>query len=73
MLIIGDKVEVLEYLDKKNVGKHGKVVYVGIGIKQVTQTVDVGLPVLESEPRYDVTLDKGKTLHNLREQELRRL
>jgi len=72
MLIIGDKVEVLEYPDKKNVGKHGKVVYVGTGIKQVTQPVDVGLPVLESEPRYDVTLDKGKTIHNLREQELRR-
>ena len=73
MLAIGDNVEVIEHPDKRNMGKRGKVVYVGTGIKPVTQLVDVDLPKPEPEPRYDVTLDRGKALHNLREQELRKL
>lgn len=73
MLALGDKVEIMEYPDKRNKGKRGKVVYVGTGIKPVTQPGDVDLPKPEPEPRYDVTLDNRKTLHNLREQELRKL
>ena len=73
MLAIGDKIEVMEHPEKRNIGKRGKVVYVGTGIKPVTQPFDVDLPKPEPEPRYDVALDRGKTLHNLREQEVRKL
>jgi len=73
MLGIGDKVEIIEHPDKRNLGKHGKVVFIGTGIKPITQPVDVDLPKPEPEPRYDVALDRGKALHNLREQELRKL
>jgi hypothetical protein len=73
MFGIGDRVEVIEHPDKRNLGKRGTVVFVGTGIKPVTQPGDVDLPKPEPEPRYDVALDKGKALHNLREQELRKL
>lgn len=73
MLLIGEKVEVIEHTDKKYVGQSGEVVYVTTGIKRVTEPVVVNLPKQETEPRYSVKLDSGKQLHYLQEQQLRKL
>jgi len=73
MLMIGDKVEVIEYSEKKYMLNHGEVVYVGTGIKSTTQPVDVNLPKQETEPRYIIKLDNGKVLNYLRGQQLRKL
>ena len=73
MLVIGDKVEVIEYSEKKCVWNRGEVIHVGTGIERTTQPVDVNLPKEETEPRYIIKLDNGKVLHYLREQQLRKL
>ncbi len=67
MLVIGDKVKVIEYSEKKYMGNCGEVIYVGTG------TDDVNLPKKETEPSYIIKLDNGKVLHYLREQQLRKL
>jgi RNase P/RNase MRP subunit p29 len=73
MLVIGDKVEVIEYSEKKYIGNRGEVIYAGTGIKSATQPVIVNLPKEETEPRYIVKLDNGKVLQYIREQQLRKL
>jgi hypothetical protein len=72
-LAAGDRVEVIEYSDKKYIGERGTVIHVGTGIKPATQPIEVNLPKQETEPRYSVALDDGGVLHDLREQQLRKL
>jgi hypothetical protein len=71
--VAGDRVQVIEYSDKKHIGGRGTVVHVGTGIKPASQTVIGNLLKQETEPRYSVALDDGGDLHNLREQQLRKL
>lgn len=72
-LVAGDKIEVTEHSAKEYVGKRGEVAHVGSGFKPVTQPVVEKLPKLEEEPRYSVVLEEGGELHNLQEQQLRKL
>jgi len=67
MLVIGDKVKVIEYSERKYMGNRGEVIYAGTG------TVDVNLPKKETEPTYIIKLDNGKVLHYLKEQQLQKL
>ena len=73
MFVIGDKVKVIEYSEKKYNGNRGEVIYAGTGIKITTQPVIDNLPKEETEPRYIVKLNNGKILNYLREQQLRKL
>ena len=70
---LGDKVEIIKHMDKKHVGKRGEIIHTGTGIKPITQPVQVNLPKQETEPRYSVALDDGGELHNLREDQLKKL
>lgn len=71
--VIGDKTEIIEHPNKQYVGKHGRVIHVGTSIKGVTQPVNVKLPKREFEPYYSVALDDGREVHNLKENQLRKL
>jgi RNase P/RNase MRP subunit p29 len=73
MLVIGDKVEVIEHADNKYVGQSGEVTYVTPGVKRVTEPAGVAIPSQQTEPHYGVKLDNGKELHYLREQQLRKM
>lgn len=72
-LAVGDKVQIIEHSNDKHRGRRGEVIRVGSGFKIVSQPVDVDLPKQELEPRYSITLESGKTLHSLREEQLRKL
>lgn len=72
-LVAGDRVQVIEYSDQKHMGERGTVIHVLNGIKPVTHPAHVNLPKQETEPRYNVALDIGGELHDLREQQLRKL
>ncbi len=75
MLAIGDKVELIDCPNKQHVGKNGKVALITTGLKPTSQPVVEyeKLPKEEEEPRYSVELYDGSEIHNLREQQLRKL
>lgn len=73
MLVVGDKVKIIDYPKKEYVGKEGEVFNVGSGVKIVSQPVNDKLPKLESEVRYDIKLDSGKALYSVREQQIQKL
>ena len=73
MLVVGDRVKIIDYPKKEYVGKEGKVFNVGRGIKTVSQPVIENLPKLEDEVRYDIKLDNGKELYKVREQHIQKL
>jgi len=71
--VIGGSVEITGHPKKEYIGKCGKVIYVGSTPKGVNQPVDVKLPQREFEPYYGVALDDGGEVHNLKENQLRKL
>lgn len=73
MLVVGDRVKIIDYPEKKYVGKKGEVFNVGGGVKIVSQPVIEKLPKLETEVRYDIKLDNGKELYSVREQQIQKL
>lgn len=73
MLVVGDRVKIIDYPEKKYVGKKGEVFNVGRGVKIVSQPVIDNLPKLEDEVRYDIKLDNGKALYSVREQQIQKL
>jgi hypothetical protein len=72
-LAAGDRVQVIEHSDPKYIGERGTVIHVETGIEPDTQPIVVKHPKQEIEPRYSVVTDEGGVLHNLREQQLRKL
>lgn len=72
-LAAGDRVQVIEHSDKKHIGERGTIIHVGTGIKPATQPIVVNLPKQETELRYNLAIDESTELHNLREQQLRKL
>lgn len=66
-LAAGDRVEVIKHSYEQHIGARGTVIHVGAGIKHIN------LPELEAEPRYSVAFDDGGVLHDLREEQLRKL
>jgi hypothetical protein len=73
MLVVGDRVKIIDYPEKKYVGKKGEVFNIGGGVKIVSQPVVEKLPRLETEVRYDIRLDNGKELYGVRERQIQTL
>jgi RNase P/RNase MRP subunit p29 len=73
ILMAGERIEVIEHSDKKYMGERGTVIHVRTGINPDAHPVEVNIPKQATEPRYSVALDDGGLLHDLREQQLRKL
>ena len=71
--MLGDKVEIMNHSNKKYVGKLGKVSSIGNGIKPTTETLRGYMPTTETESRYNLELEDGQELFNLRETQIRQL
>ena len=65
MLVVGDRVKIIDYPEKKYVERKGEVLNVRRGVKLVSQPVIEKLPKLESED--------GKALYSIREQQIQKL
>jgi hypothetical protein len=72
-LVVGDRVEVVRHSEPKHIGERGTVIHVGTGIKPTTRAIGEKLPKKETEPRYNMALDDGGDLHDLRAQQMRKL
>jgi hypothetical protein len=72
-LVLGDRVEVIRHSEPKHIGERGTVIHVGTGIKPTTGAIVGKHPKKETEPRYNMALDDGGDLRDLREQQMRKL
>lgn len=70
-LMLGDKIEIVSHTNTRHVGKRGRITSFGSGVEPITQSGN--LPPTETELRYNVKLDGGPELFNLREAQIRKL
>jgi len=75
MLTIGDKVQVVDFTEKRHIGKLGTIFLIRNGLGSHSQPVGEyqKIPQPKIEHRYNVELDEGTKLNDLKEQQLRKV
>jgi RNase P/RNase MRP subunit p29 len=63
-LNVGDKVRIINHAEKKYVGRSGKVIHVGNKPKPLSDR-DF-FPTRQEEPFYNIELDGGELLQNIK-------
>ena len=61
---VGDRVRIINHAEKKYVGRGGKVIHVGNKPKPLAEK-DY-FPTRQAEPYYNVELDSGELLQNIK-------
>jgi hypothetical protein len=74
MLAVGDKVQIVDFMEQKHVGKIGKIFLINIALAGTQPIGENGKFATPNEvPRYNVELNEGTKLHFLTEQQLRKV